>query len=139
MLRFSARPLPAADLANRNDEGERLEREREQEQTDHQRCEGLDQLVLQQRVHAMVDVDAAADKENADGRYQRPEEFLLTTTERMHCVGPPLPAHLADLQQNLVGDVGDRVDRFGEKSRRGGDEPAESFGGRDRRVGGDRD
>ena len=88
-------------------------------------------------MNAVVDIDAAADEEDADGRHERPEELLLAAAERMLAVRAGAAAHLADLEQHLVADVGERVDRLREQRRRAGDEPAESLGGGDGRVGRD--
>jgi hypothetical protein len=94
-----------------------LQRQREQQQSEHQRREWLHRLPLRQRLHAVIDIDAAADEKDADGGHQRPEVFFLSATERMRGVGPARAANFADFQQYLVGDVGDRVDRLGEQRR----------------------
>ena len=99
--------LPAAQLAQGDAEGERLERQREQQQAEHQQRERLDDAWAEQRVSAVVDVESAADEEHADGRYQRPEEFLLATAERMQGVGTRSTAHFTDLEQHLIGNIGD--------------------------------
>ena len=56
-----------------------------------ERRERLDLLRAEQRVDAVIDVDAAADEEDADRRDERPEELLLAAAERMHAVGPAAP------------------------------------------------
>ena len=130
--------LPAADLLERDAEGPALQRQREHQETDHERREWLDRLLVEQRVDAVVDIDPAADEEDADGGDERPEEFLLAAAERMLRIRAGLATDLADLQQHLVADVRQRVDRFGEKRRRSGDEPTEALGCGDRGIGRDR-
>src|SRR5258708_19851773 len=82
----------------------------------------------------MIDIHAASDEEHADRGNQRPEEFFLTAAERVFGVRAAPAAYLPDLQQYLIGDVGERVDRLGEERRRAGDEPAEGLGRGDRGV-----
>src|SRR5438552_18550162 len=98
---------PAAQIAQGYAEVERLERQREQQQAEHQQRERLDDAWAEQRVSAVVDVESAADEEHADGRYQRPEEFFLSTAERMQGVGTGSTAHFSDLEQHLIGNIGD--------------------------------
>ncbi len=125
---------PSADLAHRDHQREGFEQHREQEQAEHERREGLDRFGIQQRVHAMIDIHAAADEEYADRGDQRPEEFLLTAAKRVFGVRTAPAPYFPDLEQYLVGDVGERVDRLGEERWRAGDEPAEALGRGDRSV-----
>ena len=83
----------------------------------------------------MVDVDAAADEEDADGGDERPEEFFLPSSEWMLTVRTATTAHLADLEQHLVAHVRERMDCLGEKRRRARKDPADALGYSDCGVG----
>jgi len=69
---------------------------------------------VKELVDALVDRVDAAEREEHDGDYERPEVLFLAVAERVGVVSRPLGALVTEKEQHLVASIGERVDSFGQ-------------------------
>jgi hypothetical protein len=126
-----------AHLAYRNAQGERLEDhgEAKDEEADPH---GAELLRVRESLICLVDREDAATEEQEERDDQRPEVALLAVAERVfrrrRLHAPPD----ADIEEDLIHGVGDRVRGLGDQRAGAGDVCGDGLGDRDRQIAGER-